>query len=165
MRRSASEIIRNLEMRIARLERNASSVGLNIVYEKIEDLSKKHLKRLGEKYPLDGGGFNRVVSNTFPLDLSAMELKEVTKYFAENQKRNVVVFNDDKEINSIVKKYLDRNEYFKPANARSAGGSPFCVLKSTKRGFVLELQMSTIIKDQKGPSPLDLIGLGFKSKR
>ena len=107
MRKTASEILRNLEMRIARLEKQASSVGLNIIYEKIEDLCKKRLKRLGEKYPLEGGGFNRIIRHDFPLDLSAMELKEVTKYFAENQKRNVVVFNDDKEINSIVKKYLD----------------------------------------------------------
>lgn len=164
MRRSASEIIRELEMRVARLERQASSVGLQIIHEKIDEICEKHLSRnQGEIFeyenPLGEGGtkrFGRNVDQDFLLDLSAMELEEVTKYFNKNANRNTVIFNDDKQVNAIVGKHLDNSkylQYFVPKSARSAGGTPFCVLKQDRRGFVLNIQFSTILeKPMHGPS-------------
>lgn len=157
--------IRELESRIARLEKHSSKkTAMKIIHrELIEYLKKKNLKNVGKSEPLEYGGLSRKIGFEFTLTLNDNEYEEMTKFFNKSKKyNNEIVINDD-AVDGIIEHHLDEDEYFAPSNARYAGGSPFCILSLYKNGlFTLTVEMTVHKKKTpKIPTPLQKINLGI----
>lgn len=160
--------VRELESRIARLEKQSSKNAMKILHRQlIKYLKKNKLKNMGKTYSIEYGGTWRDIKFEFALILDDNEYEEMTKFFnKEKRNYNDVIINDD-ALDSVIKYHLGEDEYFAPSSARYAGGSPFCILSLHKNGmFILSIDMT--IEKKKTPkaglTPLGGIDLGLRKK-
>ena len=100
MRRSASEILRNLEMRVARLERQASfKVGQEVPY-KLSTLKKVMSEGYGFKVISVGGGY----ADTLEYSLTSAQVSKISS----RGKIDVMLKNIQQELKHSIEPALKR---------------------------------------------------------